>query len=150
MANRDVGTQLSTTWVCLNSSSFPQPLRLLIISLFSRAVGLVVYNLSEFKHVRIDAPNGSAPPLRYPLVRPQTPSNQVTFRTSFQNCVLKALTARKWRQIETTGWSLQWSEKERVNDVFEEGLTPTQRCNHFRLWGQVRQKQCSSAARICS
>jgi hypothetical protein len=60
-----------------------------------------------------------------------------------------ALQNRQWKQVETNGWHLNWSEKERVNDVFEEGLNNNQRCNHFRLWGQVPSPKFSFAERTC-
>ena len=61
-----------------------------------------------------------------------------------------ALERRGWRQTEGTNWNLQWGEKERVNDVFEEGLAAHQRTNHFRLWSQVPLPPPSSARRTCS
>jgi hypothetical protein len=106
--------------------------------------------LVNLKHVTRNAQNGTSRTLYNSLVSLKSYSNQITFKTSFQNCVLKALQNRQWRQIDTTGWNLQWSEKERVNDVFEEGLAPHQRCNHFRLWGQVCNWLTSFAERICS
>ena len=46
-----------------------------------------------------------------------------------------------WKQIDRestqTDWNLQWSEKERINDVFEQGVSGNQRVNHFRLYTQV-------------
>lgn len=104
----------------------------------------------NLNHVTRNAQNGSARTIYHSLVSLPSHSNQITFKTSFQNCVLKALQNRQWRQIDTTGWNLQWSEKERINDVFEEGLAPHQRCNHFRLWGQVSIYLPSFAERICS
>ncbi len=57
---------------------------------------------------------------------------------------------RGWKQTETVGWNLQWCEKDKTNDIFQEGLGPQQKLNHFRLYTQVLCFPFSFAEKIVS
>lgn len=46
------------------------------------------------------------PPVRQDLV-----SNNIKFRTSFRNCVYKALNNREWKETEADDWNVMWCEK---------------------------------------
>ncbi|MCB0369930.1 MAG: hypothetical protein KDD45_10965, partial [Bdellovibrionales bacterium] len=63
-------------------------------------------------------------------------SQNIKFKTSFRNCVYKALNNREWRETDGDDWNLMWCEKEQIDWVFEK-YRFTQGCkvNHFRGWG---------------
>ena len=67
------------------------------------------------------------------------------FKTSFRNCVYKAMNGREWRETDADDWNVMWCEKEQIDWVFEKyRMQPASKVNHFRGWTELCRKDMLS------
>ena len=65
-------------------------------------------------------------------------SSELSFKTSFENCILKALEQRQWRKTPNDDWSIYWCEKEFIPETLDRNRMSTNlKVNHFRNYYEV-------------
>jgi len=67
---------------------------------------------------------------------------QITFKTSFRNCVYDAFKRRHWKETEAElEWDIYWAERYWIRGEFDNiYLDHTQKVNHFRNHYQLTRK----------